>query len=694
MCDSISILPVLAATLLTGLANAAGPAHRVTITDRTWHLGRTGNAEWTTFEQRTPDAARLELSFAARRNENVATLFVRQDDVRHDWFIELNGRRLGRLFLMEADLVNPLPIPAGGLRDGTNRLVIVPPSQVDDILLGEIWLKQGDLSQAIGEATLLLRASESPGGRPAPARITIVDSRGTLAPLTLVSNSPADAFAAVRPGVVYLGSRSAAVGLPAGEYTAYASRGFEYGVQVRKVHLALGETKTVEFALHREVPTAGWVAADTHVHTATHSGHGDASVDERMLTLAGEGIELPIATDHNYHADYRDAAERMGVRAFFTPVGGNEVTTSTAHFNIFPVQPADRVVDFRIGGGAPLAAALRSIPGVKVVILNHPLNVHNGFQPFAPTNFNRVTGEHLGGPKFLFNGIELLSSSAQQSDFMTVFRGWFALLNHGHRIAGVGSSDGHDVSRYIVGQSRTYLASWDADPGNIDVGRACEALLAGRALVSMGLLVNLKVNETSGVGDLATNLAEEIDVTAQVLGPSWTEATNVVLFANGRPVFEQAIHGSAGRAGEKARVRWRLARPVHDVHLIGIATGPGVTAPYWAIPRPYQATSRHWESRVIGATNPIWLDADGDGQFTAARGYAQRLMDRHGTDVSRLIAALAEYDEAVAAQTASLLHTSGTALDDASFRKLLVNSTEPVRIGFRAFSEALAASRQ
>ena len=51
----------------------------------------------------------------------------------------------------------------------------------------------------------------------------------------------------------------------------------------------------------------------------------------------------------------------------------------------------------------------------------------------------------------------------------------------------------------------------------------------------------------------------------------------------------------------------------------------------------------------IGSTNPIWLDADGDGQFTCARAYARRLVSRYGAKPSQILPALNEYDEAVAA---------------------------------------------
>ena len=65
-----------------------------------------------------------------------------------------------------------------------------------------------------------------------------------------------------------------------------------------------------------------------------------------------------------------------------------------------------------------------------------------------------------------------------------------------------------------------------------------------------------------------------------------------------------------------------VPRPAYDVHLVAIASGPPVTGPYWPIPKPYQPNSRVWEPRVLGATNPIRIDGDGDGKYTPPRAYA------------------------------------------------------------------------
>ena len=645
-------------------------------------LGVAGAPEWEQFAADPPEATRLDVSFSAKPNGEEATLFIRQDDVKQEWLVNLNGRRLGKLFLMEEDLIHTLPIPAGALRTGDNTLSIFPalPDTADDIVLQEITIAIGPPREATNRSTLAPRVTD-PEGNPLPARITVQDQRGTLVPMIAADGSPP---LAVRPGVAYTGSGEARLGLRPGRYRIHASRGFEYSVASAQLDIAAGETHEVTLRIAREVPTPGWVSCDTHVHTFTHSRHGDAALDERMLTLAGENVELPIATDHNLHADYSEAAQRMNVSRWFTPVIGNEVTTARGHFNIFPIHPGAPVVDAKITDWPKLMEAIRATPGVRAIVLNHPRSIHSGFRPFARENFNAATGENKVGPEFGFNTIEILNSGAQQTDYLRVYRDWFALLNHGYRITAVGASDSHDVSRFIVGQARTYIAASDENPARIDVDAACRSLLEGRALVSMGLLTHMTVNEKFSVGDLATGLEAEISVDVRVLGPHWVNADPIALFANGVQIREESIDSSGKGApkGERARRMWRLPRPRHDVHLVAIATGPPVTEPFWAMTRPYQPSSSRWQGRSIGSTNPIWLDADGDGRFTPARAYARKLVDAYRHDPGQLISALAHYDEAVAAQAASLCSAAGVDLHGANFAEALNRASAATTAGF------------
>ena len=154
------------------------------------------------------------------------------------------------------------------------------------------------------------------------------------------------------------------------------------------------------------------------------------------------------------------------------------------------------------------------------------------------------------------------------------------------------------------------------------------------------------------------------------------------LFANGIKIREQTL------TGRSETVTWTIPRPAHDVHLVTIATGPGVTAPFWAIPRPYQPPSPHWQGRVVASTNPIWIDGDGDGRFTAARGYAARLVNEHGASSTELISALERFDEAVAVQAASLSAGEGTALASRELAEALKSGAAHVRRGFSAYAAA------
>ena len=82
-----------------------------------------------------------------------------------------------------------------------------------------------------------------------------------------------------------------------------------------------------------------------------------------MLTLAGEGVELPISTEHNILVDYSEPARRMKVARFFTPVVGCEVTTDFGHLNAFPIEPASTPPDYKLRDWPKLMKSIRETPG-------------------------------------------------------------------------------------------------------------------------------------------------------------------------------------------------------------------------------------------------------------------------------------------------------------------------------------------
>jgi hypothetical protein len=665
-------LPLLLILILG--VNTTSAKERV-LDPRLHHLRVGAEREWSDFPLK-PDGPNLVVRFQAEGNAGEGALRLRQQDVRQTWKVLLNGKEIGRLSNDENDTILYMPIPAGRLAAGENALAIEQVGKAsDDIRVGEITLDDRPVEQVLVESSAEIEVAQA--GIPIPCRITVVNPDGALMTVGAKSGNTL----AVRPGVIYTSTGKARFGLPSGDYTIYAGRGFAYGIDSVRVRLRPGDFVRKSLTIRKEVPTEGYVSSDTHIHTLTHSGHGDCTIEERMITLAGEEIDLPIATDHNKHIDFHAMAVKLGVRNYFTPVVGNEVTTALGHFNIFPVRADDPIPDFKLKDWKSISENIRKQTRPKVIILNHPRDLHSGFRPFGPERFVALSGERLDGWELPANAMEVVNSGAQQTDVMRLFHDWCGLLNRGIIVTPVGASDSHDVSRFFVGQARTYIRCKDDRPGAIDVAQVVDNFLQGRVMVSCGLLAEIAVNDRFGPGDLVP-ASDEVKVKVRVLGPDWVKADKVELYANGRKIREARIVPKDGRPGVKWQGAWVLPRFRHDVHLVAVASGPGVTQLYWPIAKPYQPTSPKVDRRVIGVSGAVWIDADADGRRTSACAYAHKLMTTHGA--MKVIAALGDYDEAVAVQVASLFKARGITPDADAIHK----AGDHVERRFQAFADA------
>lgn len=635
--------------------------------------------EWSDFPEKSENE-RLIQTFQASANSTEYSLRILQQDIKQQWDIRLNDQKLGQLHRDENAIEGYWSIPGGLLQDGENTLEISTTSRVpDDIRLGRISIFDAAVRAYLGEHEFSAVVRDADRAALLPSRLTIL--RDDV--LMTTGNESGDGMA-VRPGVIYCRGR-AQVRLPAGTYTVIAGRGPEYAIQSKVIALPRDAGKEVEFRLAREVSTAGMVSCDTHVHTLTHSGHGDASIRERMLTLAGECIELPIATDHNRHIDYTSIAENEGVRAFFTPVIGNEFTTKIGHFNIFPVESSDTEIPNHTADNWPdLFAEIFRTPNVKVAILNHARDIHSGYRPFGPKHFVAPVARNADGWDLRANAMEVINSAAQQTDMMTLVHDWMAHLNAGRFLTPVGSSDSHDVARHFVGHGRTLIRCSDDNVARIDIESAVRSFLAGRVVVSCGLLADIRVTgltsvdkasgndvnksridsatpsklpNTAGPGDLARSFAR-YKVEVDAIGPSWMEAHEVEVFVNGQSVQTTELDPpNRSLPGVKQTVTLTLDLPrQQDAFVVAVVRGPGVTQLYWPVAKPYQPTSADWTPQFMAVTGAVWLDRDSDGKRTSARTYARRVCEAQNFDSAAVISELKNYDASVCLHAADLLY--------------------------------------
>lgn len=648
--------------------------------------------EWSTFPRRADKE--LTLSFDAQPNPTPYTLSLKQEDVKQQWRVLLNGKELASLHQDENPITGYWPIPAKGLQHGKNSLQIIQADTlIDDILVGEITLHALSIEDLLSQATLNITVTDQQTGNLLPSRITITTTDGTLQTVRTASNH----HLAVRPGMIYTANGKAAFGVPEGKYTLYATRGFEYGVDSIQVTVKKGEVLEKRLVISREVPTPGWISADSHIHTYTYSRHGDASLAERAITLAGEGIELPVLTDHNVHVTIDSTAKALNVRKYFTPVTGNEVTTKVGHFNIFPTSPTEHPVNHQVENWQTLAKNL-SIhqPGKKpipqVIILNHARDVHHQFRPFGEDRQIAAAGMNRDGWQLPANAMEIINSGSQQTDQTQLFHDWLGMLNRGCFLTPIGASDSHDVGRYLVGQARTYIKCEDNDPGNIRVTEAITNLLEGKVMVSFGLMAEVKAKQVNTLAQ-QTGVEKEVEVEVTVLGPSWVRANKVTLYANGYKLKEYIIEDQ-GKKGIKWTKTWKIPVSEQDLQLVVLAQGPMNYRPFWPIAKPYQPVSSEWKPGIMGCSGAVWIDGDGDGKRTSAYHYAQKLVADANGDMKKLVDQLSSYDAAVALQAASVLQAQGIALTDSTLTQALAIAPKTVQTGFRQFGQAWQLSEQ
>ena len=627
------------------------------------YLGEPSTREWDDQGDVVAAGTGFERSFLVDGEPVESVLRIRQVDVRANWSVEVNGKKLGNLTQQDAALAKVFPVSASALVRGVNVVRIRPPAGKDGIVVSEVRVEPRSADGLLSEGGLDVRVRER-GGVRVPCRVTVVDESGALAPFAGgVGSSPGRA---VRQGVVYTLDGDASVRLPAGEYEVFGGRGFEYSLARKRVKVGVGASVAVDLEIAREVPTEGWVAVDPHIHTKSFSGHGDATVEERLVTIAGEGIEVPIATDHNHHADYEDHAEKAGLGTksrWYTPIRGNEFTTKLGHFNVFPVRKGEPVPKADITSWKEVASRLRGLSETQVIQLNHPRDIFNGFQPLGPGQIDGTTGEPVGEHRFDFDAVEVANSGSLQSDIMVSVRDWMALINRGHRVTATGSSDSHEVSRYIVGQGRTYVRSKDLDASDIVREEVYRGFKEGRAVVSMGLFCDVKLASKYGPGEVvpkdALGFGGSVTVEAVVYGPRWVSADRVELFVNGHSQGVREVTAADGV--KKAELQWTLRGLRSDAAVVVVASGPGVTQPYWDLPRPYQATSTHHVSRVLSLNNPVFVDVDGDGGFTSPFARARAIAARHGKDESKAWAEALREDVAVVEQLQTVFHPRSSA---------------------------------
>ena len=488
-------------------------------------------------------------------------------------------------------------------------------------------------------ATLKYSVTDS-NGNPIPARITLTDE--LMTPMKLFTNPDADPKAlAIRNHAFYTLHGEGEITVPASTWDIMTSHGIEWSIDTTTMTFEKGKKYEWHATLVHEVDTTDWVSGDFHLHTLTHSGHGDSNMNERIISIVGEGLEFAVATDHNHNTDYQPIIDDLEAHEHLTAVVGNEVSTSYGHMNTFPLHADSEVIDEKLEAHE-LFTAIRNehneFNTVPIIQINHPR--WGNIDYFGVRRLDPVTGEsnhdHFSWD---FDSIELLNENpgwgffdAEVDDIETgssefsALRDWYNFLNAGRKIAAVGNSDSHTVIKNIAGIPRNYLYTGNDDASNIDPAVINQAIRDGNLFTTTGPFLRMTANGQP-LGSTVSLEIPQIDVQLDAQVASWIDLDSIAIIQNGEEV---ANIGFEGRRDGPLHVRPRaLINAPRDCWIIAIATGDEPMKPY--------VMHDKRDVTPLAITNPIYIDANGDGKWTPPAEYLANALEQNKDDFNVLL---------------------------------------------------------
>lgn len=431
-------------------------------------------------------------------------------------------------------------------------------------------------------------------GAPMPAKITLVGLPGGAYPTNtqqfmgafalegFLFGSPVKQRGKVAYGIagVHFAGADGDTGevlVPPGRYQLVVSRGPEFDAHKRWMEIVADKTEEVNVTLGRVLNTTGFVSADFHVH-AIDSMDTFVPRAERVVSMAAEGVEYFVATDHDRVTDMSPEVARAKAQALVRAGIGDEVTAyNTGHINVFPLKVDPRSVtggaldwgragvppgsDYPSHGSYDLSPAeiFALAPKDAVVQINHINDPALGMfsltgidTAMVPPQSNVHPGDIRQDPSirnFYDDGYTALELWIEDNDVQTKtflesnLGDWFNLLNQGIIRTGTANSDTHDLVGIQAGGPRNFVASPVDVPEAIDDAVIAHSVNEGRSIGSNGPFVRVTVQgDDEKKAGLALGLPLMVPATngfgqlrIEVTSPRWCEFDRIEVYTNTVP---------------------------------------------------------------------------------------------------------------------------------------------------------------
>lgn len=404
------------------------------------------------------------------------------------------------------------------------------------------------------------------------------------------------------------------VKVPVGTYLVSASRGPEYSVDQKAIEILKGKKVELVFQIDKVVKTKNLVCIDPHMHTLNSDAR--VSIAERIKSVVAEGVDVAVASDHNFISDYHPIIKKLSLNEYLAVIPGSEVTTKgVIHYNSYPLEL--RKNEEHNGAIYPLAeeiiplfeASRRKDPQA-IIQVNHPRDGDLGY-------FNNYRLDKESASLALlpfdtsFDVLEVMNGPYFYSDNRLSIEDWFHLLNRGYYFPIVGSSDSHSIDKQEPGYSRTYVFYKGEKGDNLNCSALIQAIKKGQSFATNGPLVDFKINNLYTSGDTFTEMRGEVNVSLKVQSAPWISVNEVCLILNGErkiifPVKfnQESILKFSEEVGLRLKKDSYIAvEVIGDKSLYPVLQKIAMNGDLEEAALPY------------ALTNPVFVDVDGNGKF-------------------------------------------------------------------------------
>ncbi|MCC6666174.1 MAG: CehA/McbA family metallohydrolase [Polyangiaceae bacterium] len=355
--------------------------------------------------------------------------------------------------------------------------------------------------------------------------------------------------------------------VPPGEHRVVVTRGWEYEHLDTTVTVAAGQTVEVAADLAHSLDSTGWMCADFHIHSWFSADSNDPPV-EKVKSAITEGLDIPVSSEHEWIIDFQPIIQQLGLEKWAFGMPSEELTTFTwGHFGVVPLFPKpdelnNGAVEW-VGRKPPeMFADVQARPENPVLIVNHPSS--SGFGGyFTQSAFDVKAG--AGKKKDIwsteFDAIEVFNDSDLESNREKSVAQWFALLNAGHTLWAVGSSDTHHIRSSLPGTPRTCLYFGHDDPTKLTANTVRDVLAQGTATVSGGLFMTVVGPGGAKPGSKVNGKPATADFTVTVSRASWVDATSLEVIVNGITQTTEPLAPLGDKFVNQVTVKLDPARP-------------------------------------------------------------------------------------------------------------------------------------